>query len=601
MIPTSKNPLGQLTSWSLNDFKAIEAGSVSFPGLTVLLGANSSGKSSLIQSVLSCAQVIQGNFGNRFPLSGELTRLGDISQVSHKAKGSFELIAGFEFGRVALHIAQDEIGRYLAPGDMNGEFAEARASKITLEWGTIARGEGPKQFQIEVIDLDEDGDLDHRIAMGDVSRKDVPLARYKLSGHFECFGVCAEPQASGCHELSGKTTVKWKPSSPTFRLGEGYQNLSFANFDEVVQNALWFDEEANPEQADLQNVLSEIRESHSVTDEGLVAVLDEIKEFFSQQVDEQRVDTTAGLFNILSSQLRPTLWRLVNILEEYLEDSLERQVASRIEEIVSSDRWIRWSDDMPICWGEWQEKFNLALKSIHESIAYLGPLRLDPQTLQSPNGSTNSCIPVGRSGENATHLIWQSERDKTFKPFPTADGLGTESLTEAISSWLAYLELGSPVVFRNLGIAGFETLVKGLPLYNLGTGVSQMLPLLALCLNTHGDRVVLIEQPELHLHPSAQQKLADFLIAMVESGRRLVVETHSEYLITRLRRRVAVDGVNPSKYQLVFVEKAEGRSTFKTSKLNDTGQFSYWPDGFFGQVEDDLISILEADVRKSPE
>lgn len=62
-----ENPFGKLESWRIENFKAIEKGEIQFPGLTVLLGANSAGKSSVIQSLLSLAQVLDGNFGNRFP------------------------------------------------------------------------------------------------------------------------------------------------------------------------------------------------------------------------------------------------------------------------------------------------------------------------------------------------------------------------------------------------------------------------------------------------------------------------------------------------------------------------------------------------------
>ncbi|WP_162528596.1 AAA family ATPase [Mycolicibacterium sp. CBMA 361] len=91
-----------------------------------------------------------------------------------------------------------------------------------------------------------------------------------------------------------------------------------------------------------------------------------------------------------------------------------------------------------------------------------------------------------------------------------------------------------------------------LDLTSVGTGVSQVLPVLVMCLQAPPGSLLLIEQPELHLNPAVQQKLADFLLAIAASGRQLLVETHSDYLITRLRLRTAKDPTEDTRNRIAI-------------------------------------------------
>src|SRR5580698_5246676 len=74
-------------------------------------------------------------------------------------------------------------------------------------------------------------------------------------------------------------------------------------------------------------------------------------------------------------------------------------------------------------------------------------------------------------------------------------------------------------------------------LTNVGVGVSQVLPIVVMCLLAPVDSTMILEQPELHLHPAVQARLADFFLSIAKAGKQCIVETHSEYLINRLRLR----------------------------------------------------------------
>jgi predicted ATPase len=110
----------------------------------------------------------------------------------------------------------------------------------------------------------------------------------------------------------------------------------------------------------------------------------------------------------------------------------------------------------------------------------------------------------------------------------------------------------------------------------------------------------MIEQPELHLNPRVQQRLADFLLAVTASGRQLIVETHSEYLISRLRLRVALDTTNRVQQTvgLLFAERANGSTEYRQVETNEFGGLENWPANFFDQSAEEAQELLRAAVKK---
>jgi predicted ATPase len=114
----------------------------------------------------------------------------------------------------------------------------------------------------------------------------------------------------------------------------------------------------------------------------------------------------------------------------------------------------------------------------------------------------------------------------------------------------------------------------------------------------------LLEQTELHLHPASQQRLADFLLACARSGRQLIIESHSEHLVNRLRLRAAQDESDTSEVArnigVVFAERdlVSGSTTYRRADLNEFGGFDEWPTGFFGPGIAEAQQILATGLEK---
>jgi predicted ATPase len=124
-----------------------------------------------------------------------------------------------------------------------------------------------------------------------------------------------------------------------------------------------------------------------------------------------------------------------------------------------------------------------------------------------------------------------------------------------------------------------------------------------LCLLAKPGSLVLLEQPELHLHPAVQQRLGDFLLACARSGRQLLVETHSEYLIARLRFRAVEDRTDRTRDQftVVFAKRDDrGRTRFESAFANRYGAID-WPPGFFDQSQEESRRIVTEAVERRRE
>ncbi|OQA86701.1 MAG: hypothetical protein BWY28_02293 [bacterium ADurb.Bin236] len=247
------------------------------------------------------------------------------------------------------------------------------------------------------------------------------------------------------------------------------------------------------------------------------------------------------------------------------------------------------------------------------SVKYLGPLRDEPKPLY-PLAAYADPTDVGLRGEmTAAVLNLHKEKRVRFIP-PSAFEKTPFNFTptiryfeSAVTEWLRYLGVAESAKSFDKGKLGHElkiTLSEDGPVHDLthvGVGVSQVLPILVMSLLADRDTVLVFEQPELHLHPKVQTRLADFFLSIVLMGKQCLVETHSEYLVNRLRNRVAAEDENNrvnSHLKVYFVEKEGATSTFQEVEVNDYGAVKNWPKGFFDQSQREEEEILIAAAKK---
>lgn len=251
------------------------------------------------------------------------------------------------------------------------------------------------------------------------------------------------------------------------------------------------------------------------------------------------------------------------------------------------------------------------------SIKYLGPLRNEPLAVYPSIGQMEP-TDVGLKGEFTAAVLHINRRKVIEYLSPIIDEDQSVSfnhkkstLMDACKEWLSFLGVAKDVITKDKGKLGYEISVKtstqetkAQDLTHVGVGVSQVLPIILMSLLSDVDDILIFEQPELHLHPKVQSRLCDFFLAMTQLKRQCIVETHSEYLITRLRLRIAQSRDNSinDKCKIYFIEKDDGISKFREVAINNYGAIIDWPDDFFDQSDSEVSNILmEASKKKKEE
>lgn len=186
-----------------------------------------------------------------------------------------------------------------------------------------------------------------------------------------------------------------------------------------------------------------------------------------------------------------------------------------------------------------------------------------------------------------------------------------QTLVEATNDWVKRLELLKRVEVERVdergllrSLVGDEVVgMKGINLAAMGEGVSQVMPVISFLLGSSPRACLMVEQPELHLHPKMQTNLGDlFLYTTKHRKCQVIVETHSEHLLLRIRRRIAEgktvgeDGLplTPDDVAVLYVEKKTGGSVVRALKLEDSGNIEDWPDGFFDEAYQEALKMTMA-------
>lgn len=242
-----------------------------------------------------------------------------------------------------------------------------------------------------------------------------------------------------------------------------------------------------------------------------------------------------------------------------------------------------------------------------ESISYLGPLREAPQSLYLKRNDYNEHM--GSKGENLINIFVQNK--ETLLETPKIDENGkiyTEKTTliEGLNYWMCEkfnMAKSIEIKEHNEGkisqvlINNFQSIQ--IPISSVGFGVSQIMPIIVEGLLLKKKQTLLLEQPEIHLHPRLQSLLFDFLHALTILNRQIIVETHSDHFINRLRRRIAEQPVNDKKainnsIGLFFVENNQIDSIY----IDEFGVMEYWPAGFFDQSSSENLALVKAQALK---
>ena len=260
--------------------------------------------------------------------------------------------------------------------------------------------------------------------------------------------------------------------------------------------------------------------------------------------------------------------------------------------------------------ADFVQELNLQHEKLFRSLFYLGPLRNKAKRLYTWPGTQPES--VGNAGEETVPAILASRTrimnlgyrkpkrrfDEIIASKLQKMGLIENFTVKAISDQRREYEV-------RVRAKGAKDLVV---LPDVGFGVSQVLPVLVECFHAPHGSIILMEQPEIHLHPSAQSALADVMIDVINSREngehrniQLIIETHSEHFLRRLQRRIAEGVLTQDKLAAYFADITQSPARLEPLKIDLFGNILNWPKDFFGDDMGDILAQADAAATKRKE
>ena len=262
--------------------------------------------------------------------------------------------------------------------------------------------------------------------------------------------------------------------------------------------------------------------------------------------------------------------------------------------------------------ADFVQELNFWHEKLFKKIFYLGPLRTRPERLYFWSGIEPDS--VGYSGENTIAALLAARGRKIGLVKPNARRASpVKPFEEIIALKLKEMGLIKDFNVRPISEQRQEYEVKiaindikyMVDLPDVGFGVSQVLPVLVQCFYAPPGSIIIMEQPEIHLHPAAQSALADVMIDVIkskENGKarniQLIIETHSEHFLRRLQRRIAEDVISKDQVSAYFADITTIPPKLEELQIDSYGNIRNWPKNFFGDEMGDITSQAKAAMRK---
>lgn len=578
-----------LRSWRLCNFKSVREATVHLAPLTVVVGGNSAGKSTLLQSIRVASQAATSDL-SVFPLNGEQIRPGTFAETRFAgAAPDDEIQFGGEFNLGPSRIGSFESRSPRYTHAQRPRPRRRREEDVQLAWHLSLFGTPADQSAATNV---------HAVRVSASQGEELHSSLNARATSGQASHSFGRDQHYDGHVVGDDYDVRVVDVS----ISGGFPQELLHEVD-LADDLFWTWQETHQSlvRSSLHRLSSahEREEPREVTDDNILIerIVNDIREVVG---DSPKAAATHTASRRLMVRLRELIYAkpiAVNWTPERLLN-VSQAVNAQLGWNIRAARPMPLPDLMDDALDE--VRFFLANR-----VQHLGPLRMDPQVVYRSSPASQPGF-IGAKGEYSASVLQTSGRQLTTAPMPPGTNPTTHrprpTLTQAVNAWAAFLGIGDEFATTDQGRLGLQLFVRqpdvdlDLDLTSVGTGVSQLLPVLVMCLHAPPGSLLLIEQPELHLNPAVQQKLADFLLEVAGSGRQLIVETHSDYLVSRLRRRAAEDKSEATKdlVRVVFAEREGGVTTYHEVAPALDGSMAEWPAGFFEEAAVDSYALLSA-------
>ncbi|MCT7993181.1 AAA family ATPase [Laspinema olomoucense] len=232
---------------------------------------------------------------------------------------------------------------------------------------------------------------------------------------------------------------------------------------------------------------------------------------------------------------------------------------------------------------------------------YLQAERIGPRTyLEISDFQVRQHQQLGTRGEYTAHFL-SIYRDKDIPHIrlkhPDSNSL---NLRVQVEAWIGEVSPGTRLEINSNPALDLVSLQYSYGLSNpyratnIGFGISYTLPIIVAVLASEPGTLILIENPEAHLHPKGQVKMGELLSLAASSGVQVVVETHSDHVLNGIRLAVHGGKLAPQDVQCHFLSRTkQGMTEVISPHIDRNGRIDQWPDGFFNEWENSLDALLE--------
>ena len=233
------------------------------------------------------------------------------------------------------------------------------------------------------------------------------------------------------------------------------------------------------------------------------------------------------------------------------------------------------------------------IRTFFENTFYIGPLRTIPERYYTVIGEYSR--DVGIKGEYSHLLLKSSLENKAYK-----------HILEKLNYWLNKFEMAKDFKIKDYEEISelisiiFNEYFSGLNvnITDMGIGTSQVLPIILEGFLINRKSVLMVEQPEIHLHPKAQSDLGDLFIEIANEEKNLIIETHSAYLIQRIQRRIAEGSISHKDVMFYYVTMTKDGSLIRKLEIDEDGYIKNVPDGFFDEDYREAYEHLSINLKK---
>lgn len=235
-------------------------------------------------------------------------------------------------------------------------------------------------------------------------------------------------------------------------------------------------------------------------------------------------------------------------------------------------------------------------KNLDNGFVYLNAERMAPHYVYKNTDSANFC---DCHGTNTGNVIQRHENDNCniARAYSNSD---KNKWSIELDKWIDYIFPGVAVEIIPSGGDRYQVKVLGSAATNVGFGITYALPILVSGLTVPEGGILIVENPEAHLHAKAQSNMGYFLARMAAAGVRVIIETHSEHIVNGIRRMI-VEGRTEMSHEdmtIYFFPNKQGNKSVMEITMDEYGNLSEFPVDFFDQVRQDMLELMNLERKR---